>query len=147
MKNQSHNKITSTSIWEYVRFYKYQKKEHFATAYERTTLHTYHRTTRSLRMLGTNTMLLCYVIESLSIYIIYMCSFLIYNFLVESLSKYDYFLKFRGPDYTNTYKHNFKNLFFTFLHNLLNITGSVTYQPFIKNDIICLYNGEIYNHK
>ena len=76
-----------------------------------------------------------------------MCSFLIYNFLVESLSKYNYFLKFRGPDYTNTYKHNFKNLFFTFLHNLLNITGSVTYQPFIKNDIICLYDGEIYNHK
>jgi asparagine synthetase B (glutamine-hydrolysing) len=76
-----------------------------------------------------------------------MCSFLIYNFLVENISKYNYFLKFRGPDYTNTYNHNFKNLFFTFLHNLLNITGKIKYQPFVKNNIICLYNGEIYNHK
>jgi len=28
----------------------------------------------------------------------------------------------------------------------LNITGSVTPQPFVKDNIICLYNGEIYNH-
>ena len=34
----------------------------------------------------------------------------------------------------------------TFIHNLLSITGNFTIQPFIENNIICLYNGEIYNY-
>ena len=33
-----------------------------------------------------------------------------------------------------------------FLHNLLHITGDLTTQPFVDNDIACVYNGEIYNH-
>ncbi len=35
----------------------------------------------------------------------------------------------------------------TFIHNLLPITGEQTTQPFVDGDIVCLYNGEIYNHK
>lgn len=31
------------------------------------------------------------------------------------------------------------------MHNLLSITGEFTPQPFIDGDIVCLYNGEIYN--
>lgn len=38
---------------------------------------------------------------------------------------------------------------FTFVHNLLSVTGNVTEQPFIDEEsgIICVYNGEIYNHE
>jgi asparagine synthetase B (glutamine-hydrolysing) len=35
----------------------------------------------------------------------------------------------------------------TFVHTLLPITGEFTPQPFVDGDIVCLYNGEIYNHK
>lgn len=48
----------------------------------------------------------------------------------------------RGQDFTNTIK--FGDL--TFVHNLLAITGTFTKQPFIDGNIVCLYNGEIYNH-
>jgi asparagine synthase (glutamine-hydrolysing) len=34
----------------------------------------------------------------------------------------------------------------TFFHSLLPITGVFTKQPYIKGDIVCEYNGEIYNH-
>ncbi len=33
-----------------------------------------------------------------------------------------------------------------FDHFLLNVTGPPTLQPFVDGDIVCLYNGEIYNH-
>jgi len=74
-----------------------------------------------------------------------MCSFLIYNIIIASvlLDKINKFLKLRGPDHTNI--HNYKD--FTFVHNLLHITGDLTMQPFIHENIICLYNGEIYNYK
>ena len=49
----------------------------------------------------------------------------------------------RGPDLTTT-----KIIYdIEFLHNLLHITGNYTPQPFIKNDIACVFNGEIYNYK
>lgn len=53
-------------------------------------------------------------------------------------------IKFRGQDITS--ELNFGGL--TFVHNLLSITGHITRQPFVDEDnqIICLYNGEIYNH-
>ncbi|MGH8430656.1 MAG: asparagine synthase-related protein, partial [Solimonas sp.] len=35
---------------------------------------------------------------------------------------------------------------FHFTHNLLHVTGKRTPQPFVDGDIVCLYNGEIYNH-
>jgi asparagine synthetase B (glutamine-hydrolysing) len=34
---------------------------------------------------------------------------------------------------------------FTFVHYLLHVTGQLTPQPFVDGDVICLYNGEIYN--
>jgi len=34
----------------------------------------------------------------------------------------------------------------TFFHSLLPITGKFTKQPFVSRDIVCEYNGEIYNH-
>lgn len=53
-------------------------------------------------------------------------------------------IKFRGQDITSELP--FHKLIF--VHNLLSVTGQVTRQPFVdeKNEIICLYNGEIYNH-
>jgi len=52
-------------------------------------------------------------------------------------------LDLRGPDYlSEIYVEDFY-----ISHSLLSITGSITPQPFIKNNVICLYNGEIYNHK
>lgn len=35
----------------------------------------------------------------------------------------------------------------TFFHSLLPITGVLTKQPFIRGDIVCEYNGEIYGRK
>ena len=34
-----------------------------------------------------------------------------------------------------------------FMHYLLHITGDKVIQPFVDGNIVCLYNGEIYNHK
>lgn len=48
----------------------------------------------------------------------------------------------RGPDNTNVISYN--NI--QFLHNLLHLTGELTSQPFYKNDIVALFNGEIYNY-
>ena len=36
---------------------------------------------------------------------------------------------------------------FIFYHNLLHITGKKTIQPIIKDNIVILFNGEIYNYK
>lgn len=52
-------------------------------------------------------------------------------------------LKLRGPDYIS----NIKIDNFHISHSLLSITGNITPQPIIKNNIVCIYNGEIYNHK
>ena len=71
-----------------------------------------------------------------------MCSFLITNILIKNFKKINYKLKFRGPDHTNII--NLNNI--TFIHNLLSITGIKTIQPFISNNIVIVYNGEIYNY-
>lgn len=52
-------------------------------------------------------------------------------------------LKLRGPDYIS----NVKIGDFNISHSLLSITGHITPQPLIRDDIVCIYNGEIYNHK
>lgn len=49
----------------------------------------------------------------------------------------------RGPD--NTSKITYNNIHF--VHFLLHLTGEKTIQPIIDNDIVCLFNGEIYNYK
>lgn len=70
-----------------------------------------------------------------------MCSFLCSNKQINDIEKVNHYLKLRGNDNTNViHKDDF-----TFIHNLLHITGEKTIQPFIKDDIYCLYNGEIYN--
>lgn len=74
-----------------------------------------------------------------------MCSFIFTNKSVnnQNLDSINFYTKFRGPDNTNIHRKNG----YTFIHNLLSITGKFTLQPFIEDDIICLYNGEIYNYK
>lgn len=53
----------------------------------------------------------------------------------------NFFIQKRGQDLTNSYERD--GIVFT--HNLLNVTGEVTPQPFVEGGIVCLYNGEIYN--
>jgi len=52
------------------------------------------------------------------------------------------FIRRRGPDCTASIIING----FHFTHNLLHVTGKRTPQPFVDGDVVCLYNGEVYNH-
>jgi asparagine synthase (glutamine-hydrolysing) len=70
-----------------------------------------------------------------------MCSFLFSTITVPNNA--NFYLKFRGPDYTGTKLINNH----TFIHNLLSITGVYTPQPIENNNILVLFNGEIYNFK
>lgn len=54
----------------------------------------------------------------------------------------NHFIQKRGQDLTNKIERDG----FTFVHNLLHITGDFTPQPYMDGNIVCLYNGEIYNH-
>jgi len=74
-----------------------------------------------------------------------MCSFIFTSLkLTDEIIKFiNKYLKYRGPDETSVREINN----YTFIHNLLHITGKMILQPFIKNDIVCLFNGEIYNYK
>lgn len=67
-----------------------------------------------------------------------MCGILVYK-----NSGNNFFIQKRGQDFTNKIQRNG----FTFIHNLLSITGEFTPQPYEDDGIVCLYNGEIYNHK
>src|SRR6185369_8369107 len=74
-----------------------------------------------------------------------MCSFL---FSTKQISKdritdINRYNQFRGPDITETKVINGH----TFIHNLLSITGTFTPQPLVEDDIVILFNGEIYNYK
>ena len=70
-----------------------------------------------------------------------MCSILFSNKPV-SADKYN-LLKLRGPDATTSRSIAGYN----FVHNLLSLTGEYTEQPICKDDIVLLFNGEIYNYK
>lgn len=70
-----------------------------------------------------------------------MCSFLGLSYIPDDLDYVNELNKRRGPDGTNII--NFKG--HCFAHNLLSITGEYTEQPFIQNDVVVLFNGEIYN--
>lgn len=72
-----------------------------------------------------------------------MCSFIFTNKEISDVDYVNFFNKFRGPDNTNVFVKNG----YSFLHNLLSITGEFKTQPFVQDNIICLYNGEIYNYK
>ena len=67
-----------------------------------------------------------------------MCGFLVYKHHGNN-----FYIQKRGQDFTSEVKRNG----FTFVHNLLHITGEFTSQPYTEGNIVCLYNGEIYNHK
>jgi asparagine synthetase B (glutamine-hydrolysing) len=71
-----------------------------------------------------------------------MCSFLLTNIEGVDFTQANELQRLRGPDLTNVCKING----FTFVHNLLSITGAFAPQPFIQSDIVCMYNGQIYNH-
>jgi asparagine synthase (glutamine-hydrolysing) len=54
-------------------------------------------------------------------------------------------IRLRGQDHTNYVTIGG----FTFIHNLLHVTGAFTPQPFVDLDagVVALFNGEIYNQK
>lgn len=66
-----------------------------------------------------------------------MCGMLIF----KEKSSSNYFIQKRGPDHTTEITVNE----FNFTHNLLHITGEFSPQPFVDGDVVCVYNGEIYN--
>lgn len=73
-----------------------------------------------------------------------MCGILFTNKKIMDLCKVIKFLKYRGPDHT---EHKIINNY-NFIHVLLSITGKdLTIQPFVYNNIIIMFNGEIYNYK
>ena len=72
-----------------------------------------------------------------------MCSILFSSKDINNLDFVNERIKHRGPDYTGIIKRDK----YSFVHNLLSITGEFTKQPFEQDDIICIFNGEIYNYK
>jgi asparagine synthetase B (glutamine-hydrolysing) len=70
-----------------------------------------------------------------------MCGFGVTNKIGIATS--NKFCQKRGPDMTNIRMING----IEFLHNLLHITGSMISQPLIKDDVVTVFNGEIYNYK
>ena len=71
-----------------------------------------------------------------------MCGLLVTNKNVSTKEADNEFLCQRGPD---KFQYNSINDI-TFIHTLLSITGEVTPQPLISEDVVFLYNGEIYNY-
>jgi len=65
-----------------------------------------------------------------------MCGFLVYRRRGEN-----HYIQRRGQDCTREVETGG----WTFVHNLLSVTGEWRPQPFVEGDIICLFNGEIYN--
>jgi asparagine synthetase B (glutamine-hydrolysing) len=74
-----------------------------------------------------------------------MCSILFTDKKIKDFEDVNFFLRFRGPDNTEIVEDETNG--FTFVHNLLSITGEFTSQPFIEDGIVFLFNGEIYNFK
>lgn len=71
-----------------------------------------------------------------------MCSIFLTNKSKFNIDEVNRHIKLRGPDHTEVFKHEE----FTFIHNLLSISGSFRIQPFVDNEIIAIFNGEIYNY-
>lgn len=70
-----------------------------------------------------------------------MCSIGVTN-IKQSLLDSNKFAQRRGPD--NTHIISYNNV--QFLHNLLHLTGEKTIQPFVKENIVTVFNGELYNY-
>lgn len=77
------------------------------------------------------------------------CSFVVANFDVEAelgrpqLDAANRLSRLRGPDATAVRRVEG----WTFVHNLLSMTGDFTMQPFIDGRTVALFNGEIYNYR
>jgi asparagine synthetase B (glutamine-hydrolysing) len=71
-----------------------------------------------------------------------MCSIFLTNKPDFNVDAVNAFIRLRGPDHTETLTRDG----LTFVHNLLSISGAFTVQPFQQDDVIALYNGEIYNY-
>lgn len=71
-----------------------------------------------------------------------MCGFIVTN-KEGDLLKANKKIERRGPDGTRVVEREGIRL----VHNLLSITGETTLQPVERNDLICLFNGEVYNHQ
>lgn len=74
-----------------------------------------------------------------------MCSILCVDKKIDNFDEINHYLKYRGPDKTTLVKDTSND--FTFVHNLLSITGDFTPQPLVDGGIVFLFNGEIYNYK
>jgi asparagine synthetase B (glutamine-hydrolysing) len=72
-----------------------------------------------------------------------MCSILFSTKPTSNIDDINFYLKFRGPDYTESKIVNG----YLFIHNLLSITGEFAPQPYQEDNITLIYNGEIYNYK
>jgi asparagine synthetase B (glutamine-hydrolysing) len=71
-----------------------------------------------------------------------MCGFIFTNKIIKNLDYINYYLKFRGPD--KIYQKKIND--FNFIFNHLHITGMKIEQPFVCDNIVCMFNGEIYNY-
>ena len=75
-----------------------------------------------------------------------MCGFIFSinsNFIFDEKS-----LQHRGPDNFSSYEVQFNEQKYNFYHYRLNIVdnNSLSNQPFVSNDKVLIFNGEIYNH-
>lgn len=71
-----------------------------------------------------------------------MCSFTFSNRKLDDSIKNDTFLSKRGPDQYAICKHGN----FWLSHHLLSITNNYVSQPFIRDNVALVFNGEIYNY-
>ena len=73
-----------------------------------------------------------------------MCGILFTSKEIRDLKMIIKFLKKRGPDHTeHKIIHDYN-----FIHVLLSMTGKdFTIQPFLYDDVVIMFNGEIYNYK
>ena len=76
-----------------------------------------------------------------------MCSFIVTNIAInkDQIEKANKFAVSRGPDATNVFNDKLSNI--TWVHNLLHITGEKTVQPFINDNLVATFNGQIYKYK
>ncbi len=72
-----------------------------------------------------------------------MCSIYVSSIKSSSYRRVNKLLRLRGPDNTNIIRLER----FALMHNLLSMTGAFCVQPFVQGDVLCLYNGEIYNYQ
>ena len=73
-----------------------------------------------------------------------MCGILFTSKEIKELEQTLKYLKKRGPDHT---EHKIINNY-NFIHVLLSMTGNdYTIQPFVYDNIVIMFNGEIYNFK